>query len=150
MLRASCLTLEKKEFRCYIWGKNRGSCMSSGGAPTPAGTSCSPCKTYMNYEVKTWWDMGIGQVWLKWMGHLWLKWVGQLWQSELLWKGWQPPESNPGHLWLEPPVICHWATIAGQSPTFTFLYLYCVVAWGNMLWDVYMQLFLGQAEQAPH
>ena len=23
-------------------------------------------------------------------------------------------ESNPGHLWLEPPVLCHWATTAGQ------------------------------------
>ena len=31
-------------------------------------------------------------------------------------------ESNPGHLWLEPPALCHWATTAGQPPT---LYIYC-------------------------
>ena len=30
-------------------------------------------------------------------------------------------ESNPGHLWLEPPVLCHWATTAGQPPTPTIL-----------------------------
>ena len=24
-------------------------------------------------------------------------------------------ESNPEHLWLEVPVLCHWATIAGQQ-----------------------------------
>ena len=34
-------------------------------------------------------------------------------------------ESNPGHLWLEPPVLCHWATTAGQPPTLTILYIYC-------------------------
>ena len=34
-------------------------------------------------------------------------------------------ESNPGHLWLEPPMLCHWATTAGQPPTFTILYIYC-------------------------
>ena len=34
-------------------------------------------------------------------------------------------ESNPGHLWLEPPVRCHWATTAGQPPTLTILYMYC-------------------------
>ena len=26
-------------------------------------------------------------------------------------------ESNPGHLWIEPPVLCHWAMTAGQPPT---------------------------------
>ena len=26
-------------------------------------------------------------------------------------------ESNPGHLWLEPPALCHWATTAWQPPT---------------------------------
>ena len=30
-------------------------------------------------------------------------------------------ESNPGHLWLEPPVLCHRATTAGQPPTLTIL-----------------------------
>ena len=34
-------------------------------------------------------------------------------------------ESNPGHLWLEPPVLCHWATTAGQPPALTILYMYC-------------------------
>ena len=29
-------------------------------------------------------------------------------------KGW---ESNPGHLWLEPPVLCHLAMTAGHPPT---------------------------------
>ena len=33
--------------------------------------------------------------------------------------------TNPGHLWLEPPVLCHWATTAGQPPTLTILYMYC-------------------------
>ena len=34
-------------------------------------------------------------------------------------------ELNPGHLWLEPPVFCHLATISGQPPTLTILYIYC-------------------------
>ena len=34
-------------------------------------------------------------------------------------------ELNPGHLWLEPPVLCHWATTAGQPPALTILYMYC-------------------------
>ena len=35
-------------------------------------------------------------------------------------------ESNPGHLWLEPPVLCHWAMTARQPPTLTtILYVYC-------------------------
>ena len=34
-------------------------------------------------------------------------------------------ELNPGHLWLEPPVLCYWATIAGQPPTLTILHKYC-------------------------
>ena len=34
-------------------------------------------------------------------------------------------ESNPGHFWLEPPVLCHWATTAGWPPTLTILYIYC-------------------------
>ena len=33
-------------------------------------------------------------------------------------------ELNPGHLWLEPPVFCHLATISGQPPTLTILYMY--------------------------
>ena len=50
--------------------------VSSGEAPTPAGTSMFTiwkiC-AHMKCEVKHNGDMG--------MGHLWLKWVGQLWQS---------------------------------------------------------------------
>ena len=34
-------------------------------------------------------------------------------------------ESNPGHLWLEPPVLCYWATTTGQPPALTILYMYC-------------------------
>ena len=34
-------------------------------------------------------------------------------------------ESNPGHLWLELPALCHWATTPGQPPTLTILYMYC-------------------------
>ena len=34
-------------------------------------------------------------------------------------------ESNPGHLWLEVPVLCHWATTTGQLPALTILYMYC-------------------------
>ena len=44
------------------------------------------------------------------------------------WKGRQPPGVklvNPGHLWLESPVLCHWAMTAGQPPTLIILYMYC-------------------------
>ena len=34
-------------------------------------------------------------------------------------------ESNPGHLWLESPVLYYWAMTAGQPPTLTILYMYC-------------------------
>ena len=34
-------------------------------------------------------------------------------------------ELNPGYLWLEPPVLCHWTTTAGQPPTLTILHMYC-------------------------
>ena len=34
-------------------------------------------------------------------------------------------ESNQGHLWLEPPLLCHWATTTGQPPTLTIFYMYC-------------------------
>ena len=27
--------------------------------------------------------------------------------------------------WLEPPVLCHWATTTGQPPALTILYMYC-------------------------
>ena len=30
-----------------------------------------------------------------------------------------------GHLWLEPPVSCHWATTAGQPPNLTIFCMYC-------------------------
>jgi len=30
-------------------------------------------------------------------------------------------QCKPGHLWLEPPVLCHWATTAGRPPTPTIL-----------------------------
>ena len=38
-------------------------------------------------------------------------------------------ESKPEHLWLEPPVLCHWAMTTRQPPTPTILYLYCTGAW---------------------
>ena len=38
-------------------------------------------------------------------------------------KGGSRRESNPGHLWLEPPVLCYWATTAGRPPTLTTLYM---------------------------
>ena len=28
-------------------------------------------------------------------------------------------ESKPGHLWLQPPLLCHWTTTARQPPTLT-------------------------------
>ena len=34
-------------------------------------------------------------------------------------------ELKLGHLWLEPPVLCHLALTAGQPPTLTILYMYC-------------------------
>ena len=34
-------------------------------------------------------------------------------------------ELNPGYLWLEQPVLCHWPITARQSPTLTILYMYC-------------------------
>ena len=34
-------------------------------------------------------------------------------------------ELNPRHFWLEPPVLGHWATTAGRSPTTTILHKYC-------------------------
>ena len=33
-------------------------------------------------------------------------------------------ESNPRHLWLEPPVLCHGATVTGQPPPPIILYTY--------------------------
>ena len=48
-------------------------------------------------------------------------------------------ELNPGHLWLEPPVLCHWAMTAGQPPTLTILFsphsiqIHLFPAWGKML-----------------
>ena len=45
--------------------------LSSGGAPTPAGTSVF---------TKHNWDVGMEYLWLNgWVGYLWLKWVGHLW-----------------------------------------------------------------------
>ena len=35
-------------------------------------------------------------------------------------------ELNPGHLWLEPPVLCHWATTTRQPPSLMILYMYCI------------------------
>ena len=35
---------------------------------------------------------------------------------------WQ--ESKPGHLWLELPVLWHWATATRQPPTVTILFMY--------------------------
>ena len=34
-------------------------------------------------------------------------------------------EPSPKHLWLESPVLCHWAMTAGRPPTLTILYIYC-------------------------
>ena len=34
-------------------------------------------------------------------------------------------ESNPGHLWVELLVLCHWAMTAWQPPALTILYMYC-------------------------
>ena len=42
------------------------------------------------------------------------------------WKAGSYRQSNLGHLWLEPPVLCHSATTAGQPPTLTILYIYCI------------------------
>ena len=46
------------------------------------------------------------------------KWIEILWdenrESE---KAGSCRELNLGHLWLEPPVLCHWATTAGKPPT---------------------------------
>ena len=44
-------------------------------------------------------------------------------------------ESNPGHLWLEPPVLCYWVMTAGQSPTLTILYMYIVRVGGCPQFD---------------
>ena len=51
-------------------------------------------------------------------------------------------ESNPGHLWLEPPVRCHWATTttAGQPPTLTILYIYCTCRWYFFFTFLYFRL----------
>ena len=66
--------------------------VSSGGAPTPAGTSMFTiwkiC-THMKCEVKHNRDMGMGHLWYNGWGiydlSMWLwQWVGQLWQSKLL------------------------------------------------------------------
>ena len=43
------------------------------------------------------------------------------------WKNSSRRESNPGHLWLEPPVLCHWAMTVGQSPALKILHMYCFV-----------------------
>ena len=45
-------------------------CMSSEGAPTPAGT----CENFFAHTYK----IAMGHAWLKWEGHLLVKWVGGL------------------------------------------------------------------------
>ena len=43
------------------------------------------------------------------------------------WKGPAPAvaRSRTQHTWLELPVLCHWATTAGQPPSLTIIYVYC-------------------------
>ena len=45
-------------------------------------------------------------------------------------------ESNPGHLWLETPVLCHWATSSRQPPppTVSKFLLFRIV--GVSLWSI--------------
>ena len=68
---------------------------------------------------------------------------GKIEESE---KGSSRHELHPGYLWLEPSVLCYWATTAGQTPTLKILYMYCTggtecpsrtpeaTVWGKMLW----------------
>ena len=53
---------------------------------------------------------------------------------------WKSRESNPGHLWLEPPVLSHWAMTAGWPPPLTILYTLQVNFW--CLFNVVMRLRL--------
>ena len=41
------------------------------------------------------------------------KWIQMVEESE---KAGSCQESNPGHLWFEPSLLCHWATTAGWPP----------------------------------
>ena len=41
-----------------------------------------------------------------------------------MWKGWQC-QNRTQDTWLEPPVLCHWATVTKQPPALTILYVYC-------------------------
>ena len=43
------------------------------------------------------------------------------------WGRTQDTSGNPGDLWLEPPVLCHWATTAGQPPALTILYMFYTI-----------------------
>ena len=55
-----------------------------------------------------------------------------VWGKNWEWKAWK---SNPGHLWLEQPVLCSWATTARQPPTLTILYTwsrdFCCQIWST-------------------
>ena len=42
-------------------------------------------------------------------------------------------ESNPGHLWLVQPVLCHWATTTRQPPALTTLFI--------LFWYMYIYRF---------
>ena len=56
------------------------------------------------------------------------------------WKAGSRQESNSGHLWLEPPLLCHWATATRQPPTLIILYMYWHVAWQSSIWLTGVQL----------
>ena len=60
--------------------------------------------------------------------------IESLWMKEYLYQSWimqkckRRRESNPGHLWVEPSVLCHWVTTPGQPPTLT-IPLYVLHRW---------------------
>ena len=52
----------------------------------------------------------------------WISYEAKIEENEMVANCW---ESNPGYLWLEPPVLCHWAMTTSSPWTLTILYMYC-------------------------
>ena len=58
--------------------------------------------------------------------HVAYKGIEMLWgENRGKWKRPAATGSWTQDTWLEPPVLCHWATATGQPPALTILYMYC-------------------------
>ena len=73
------------------------------------------------------------------------------WKYRKVKKAGSRQESNPGHLWLEPPVLWHWATTARRPPTPTILCQNVSVYWkydsGYWKYDSYISQESGYSQE---